>query len=742
MKIVSLTAENVKRLRAVHIEPDGNVVVVAGANAQGKQQPVTEPVLTPDGWRHMGDLRVGDHVIGSDGQPTRVNGVYPQNDRRVFRVQMADGTSTRCGADHLWTVQRWAHRRLVTETLTTDQLVQRGLRVGSHRRWSVPLITGPAAFTDTGENLPVDPYTLGVILGDGHIETTGYVTITSHDPEIFDWVKVEGWRDPTTLGSGHWSRPLVHLGLAGRRAWEKFIPAAYLTASVEDRRALLQGLMDSDGTPLESWASFTTTSEDLADGVVDLASSLGWHATKRDRGGRRYRYLGELREGRMAWEVTVKGDEAPFRLDRKSRRWKRAVQRPVPRRFIDSIEQVLDEDSVCIRVANVDGLYVTNDWIVTHNTSVLDSIWLALGGAPAGKATTKPIRDGQKKAQVTLDLGDITVTRTWDSKGSKLSVVAADGAKYSSPQGLLDSLVGRLSFDPLAFAQQDDKTQRRTLQDLVDLPFDPDVLDDQRQGLFEQRTAVNRDLKQLEAQLAAIPRPATDVPAEEVGAGELVARIRAVHDDRAACLRTREAFAAASAAVEAAKEQLRQALTAQRDLSNEVAHLPDELPDVSVLEAQLADLDQVNAAVREARAHRELTERVEQARASSEALTGQISDLDEMRAKALAEATMPLPGLAFDDTGVTYQGQPLKQASGAEQLRVSLAMAMALNPRIRVIRITDASLLDSKSMAIVREMCDAADFQCWLEVVDETGQLGVVIEDGSVVAVDGQRVSA
>ena len=96
---------------------------------------------------------------------------------------------------------------------------------------------------------------------------------------------------------------------------------------------------------------------------------------------------------------------------------------------------------------------------------------------------------------------------------------------------------------------------------------------------------------------------------------------------------------------------------------------------------------------------------------------------------------MPISGLGFDDDGVTYQGVPLKQASAAEQLRVSVAMAMALNPKVRVIRITDGSLLDSDNLALIEQMAADQDFQVWIERVDETGTVGVVIEDGQVAGV-------
>src|SRR6185369_16671403 len=242
LHIVSLTAENVKRLVAVSITPTGALVEIAGKNGAGKQQPVSEPVLTPKGWLPIGGIRVGDRVIGSSGYPIEVLGVFPQKERFTYRVTMGDGGVTRCGPDHLWTVHFWRstggrkEAERVTETLTTLQLIDRGVRSnrGLSRRFAVKPV-GPVQFADGGAEVPINPYALGIILGDGHIAETGYTTITSWDAEILDAMAVDGWRSEHEIGTAAWSRPLRHLGLAGKRAWEKFVPRVYFRASVSDR---------------------------------------------------------------------------------------------------------------------------------------------------------------------------------------------------------------------------------------------------------------------------------------------------------------------------------------------------------------------------------------------------------------------------------------------------------------------------------------------------------------------------
>lgn len=364
-------------------------------------------------------------------------------------------------------------------------------------------------------------------------------------------------------------------------------------------------------------------------------------------------------------------------------------------------------------------------------TSVLDAIWYALGGGPAVKDTAKPIRDGQKNASVTLDLGEIRVTRTWTGDKTALRVESADGARYSSPQAMLDGLVGRLSFDPLAFANLPEREQLATLLGLVDLPFVPAALDSQRKALYEDRTAVGRDGAALKGRLTGLPEPAADLPAEEISAADVLAEYRAAEDTHRRYADHERVIAAAQAKVTRLREEL---AAAERELGDQPQLAdPADLPDLAAFEKRLATVEETNRQVRAARERAQVVAAYEAARATYTTLTEQIDALDEKKATAIREATMPIDGLAFDDNGVTYRGMPFKQCSAAEQLRVSLAMAMALNPSIRVIRITDGSLLDSQNMALIEEMAADGDFQVWIERVDESGKVGVQIEDGLVV---------
>jgi DNA repair exonuclease SbcCD ATPase subunit len=378
-------------------------------------------------------------------------------------------------------------------------------------------------------------------------------------------------------------------------------------------------------------------------------------------------------------------------------------------------------------------------------TSVLDAIWFALGGGAATKDTPKPIRDGEDEASVELDLGDFVVTRTWKGDKTTLAVMSKDGAKYPSPQTFLDEKLGALSFDPLEFAQQDDKTQLATLLRLVELPFDVDELAMKRRGVYDQRTEVGRDLKAAEAQLAALPEVPHSTPPEEVSTEAIIAEQESYEQALADYQAAQRTNVAAQTTAEEQRQRVA-TLEAQLEQAREVAaqhfrNLVDEeknaasivAPERVDLAEKLATVEATNAAVRARRDHEKLETGVLALRMKQQDFTDALDAIDTEKSTALAAAVMPIEGLAFDDEGVTYGGVPFKQCSAAEQLRVSLAMAMSLNPAIRVIRISDGSLLDSENMAVIAEMAEANDFQCWIERVDESGQIGFVIEDGSVV---------
>lgn len=366
-------------------------------------------------------------------------------------------------------------------------------------------------------------------------------------------------------------------------------------------------------------------------------------------------------------------------------------------------------------------------------SSVLDAIWLALGGGAAAKSTAKPIREGQDRAIVTLDLGDIVVRRAWVGDKTTLTVMAADGAKYSSPQGVLDSLVGRLSFDPLEFTRLTPRAQVSALLDIVDLDVDLDQLAANRERTYNERTEIGRQVKSFEGQLAGFAEPAEDLPEVEVSVTDLLAAWRHGDKTNSDCRnalrdRDREATRVSS---------LRSQLAAAEQLLTFTQGVLDDAPnmvDLESIQAQIDSAEDVNTRVRANTDRAKVKGYLDEARSKFNGLTMLIEAIDQSKADALAAATFPVEGLGFDEAGVTYRGVPFSQASSAEQIRVSLAMAMSLNPKLRVIRILDGSLLDADNIALIAQMAEAGDYQVWIERVSDDSGVGVVIEDGRVAS--------
>nr|WP_272905336.1 DNA methyltransferase [Sediminivirga luteola] len=378
---------------------------------QALAQPLTSKVLTPNGWARMGDIRVGDDVIGRNGKPTKVLGVYPQGEKSIYKVTFSDGSSTRCTEDHLWLTrtqyQRNAARKFQLRnpeksadhywTVKDTREVMATLRCKStgSKNHMVPMVE-PVQFPE--REVPVDPYLLGFLLGDGNFRPTS-INFTTADEWVVEHLRDIVARDGLQVvknehvrrdgqpnydyrisagasgrtGRGHQSNAVLRaardVGLLTCRAWEKFIPDVYLYNSPEIRLAILQGLMDADGTVSTDERNRTTrlctTSRQLAEGVQFIAQSLGGTAQIVERNGR----TPSGAAGRLQYVVTLRLPNGcvPFRLPRKANL---VVERQKyhPVRYIVAVEPDGAEQAQCIAVEDDEHLYVTDDFIVTHNT--------------------------------------------------------------------------------------------------------------------------------------------------------------------------------------------------------------------------------------------------------------------------------------------------------------------------------------------------------------------------------------
>ncbi|QJT70438.1 hypothetical protein [Microcystis phage MaeS] len=395
-------------------------------------------------------------------------------------------------------------------------------------------------------------------------------------------------------------------------------------------------------------------------------------------------------------------------------------------------------------------------------SSVLDAIWLALGGGAASKGVIQPVREGADSAMAQLDLGDYIVTRKWTSNDkSTLSVVSKEGAKFSSPQKMLDELIGRLSFDPLAFSNLDEKKQLETLMNLVELPVDPMELEAQKKRVFDERTSVNRRVKELKAQYEAFPYH-EGVPEEEIQMSDVLQELseaqEAIDYNESKRMDLRSAishynslksnFQAAENTIAQLEEQLKNAREHQERIAQQMQEasqrgnaLTQQVnmlidPDLNEIRNQLQTVEDTNAKIRDNKVKFERKVAHDKALSESNQLTAALEALEAQKQELIKNAKFPIDGLSFNDSGVLYNGVPFKQCSAAERLKVSMAMAMEMNPSLRVIRIMDGSLLDNTNMSIIKEMAENRDYQVFVEVVDDSGKVGIVIEEGEVSRVN------
>lgn len=371
-------------------------------------------------------------------------------------------------------------------------------------------------------------------------------------------------------------------------------------------------------------------------------------------------------------------------------------------------------------------------------SSVLDAIWLAIGGKQATKdtQTSRPIHDGQDVATATVDLGEIIVTRTWKAgKASTVKVTTPEGAEHKSPQTILDALTAKVGIDPLAFTQLSPKDQVAELLNLVELPFVPAELDAQYADAFQERTTVNRQVGEIEARLKTFPQPEPDLPTDEVSVSALVAEFQRVDGLLKAAKVARDLHQNAVEAERELEARLASARMLTSDRAKALARAETDAagaPDLEHVRAVMDGAEETNRAIRvEQERQRGLTA-LKSTKAKADALTARLDKIKTTRTEGLAKATWPIEDLGFDADGLTYKGVPFNQASSAEQIRVSMAMAMALNPSLRTLFIRDGSLLDGKHMRLVAEMAAEHGYQVIMERVGTADAGAIIIEDGQV----------
>jgi phosphate starvation-inducible protein PhoH len=378
---------------------NSTLTVVHGPAGTSKAQPLNTPILTPNGWVKMGDLKTGDRVISDDGNYTIVTGVYPQGKVDVWELVFSDGTKTECCSDHLWFTQTESDRnnRKWNKTIDGERTRYKSPNEGSVKttleiietlytkrnsiNHTIP-ITKPVNFNQI--DVEIDPYIMGCLLGDGCLRQN--VGFTTADKEIIESID-ELLNDDMSISKrseydyaiikepktriNKVKQYLIKIDIWGKLSYEKFIPDCYKFNSTENRIKLLRGLMDTDGSVSKdgTFVSFTSTSLSLIKDVKELVQSLGGIVTHHAPRNEKYKYKGEIRNGRESYSITIKmnPDINPFSLKRKSDLVK-PKSKYKPTRYIVGARLLGKKDSQCIKVSSKSRLYLTNDYIVTHNT--------------------------------------------------------------------------------------------------------------------------------------------------------------------------------------------------------------------------------------------------------------------------------------------------------------------------------------------------------------------------------------
>ena len=384
---------------------EGGWTLITGMPKTGKCQPLSSLVYTPDGPVRMGDIAVGAVVCTPDGGTAKVLEIFPQGEKAVFEVIFNDGTSARSSIDHIWRVAKNDRNKSTYVNMTLEEIIQSGLtHVGDRNKWKVQL-TKPVSFNKR-EDIVLDPYILGCLIGDGGLTNVTPI-ISSMDEELLDTFREYcnknglvlrkrgpcGYSISTGIqfsGNNVLSNELRVLGLMGKGSHDKFIPAMYKYSSVDDRLDIIRGLMDTDGYNQGGrGAEYSTVSKQLAKDMMEVLQSVGYTANIKFRhtkcNGKKF----------PSYRLQVCGNDISnlFSLTRKKFDHKRS--KPDLCRTITEIKSVGSEECKCILIDHPDHLYLTDNLVVTHNTTV--ALHIVLNAVKEGRPIIYVDAEGRLK---------------------------------------------------------------------------------------------------------------------------------------------------------------------------------------------------------------------------------------------------------------------------------------------------------------------------------------------------------
>ena len=385
-------------------------------------------------------------------------------------------------------------------------------------------------------------------------------------------------------------------------------------------------------------------------------------------------------------------------------------------------------------------------------TSVLDSIMLALGGRKAKHQ--EPLKRDKKKGEVTVQLTNgLIVTRKFTRKTNTLTITNEDGEKFTAPQQILDKFTSSLTFDPLSFLEMDKHKQQQTVKDLAGLDFK--LLDKEKKDWYETRSDEKKQVKVLEGKIEGIVEH-KDVPMIEVNVAELMdeltdaqAHNEDIKDKHDEVSQLKSTYKFNAEVVTKNKDQILDLIAEIENLKivnvqlsaemekvkAEGKQLAADIPDsilVLPIQTQIATAGETNKKIASNNKLAQHKTEIRKLEGSIEDLSDRIQEIDEKKELQIKEAAFPIEGLGFDEDGITFNKTPFSQSSHAEQLRISLAMGISLNPDLKVILIRSGSRLDKSNLRLVAEMASESGHQVWIERVGDGDECQVIMEDGYV----------
>lgn len=344
----------------------------------------------------------------------------------------------------------------------------------------------------------------------------------------------------------------------------------------------------------------------------------------------------------------------------------------------------------------------------------------------------RPIREGATKGDITtvLDNG-LTVVRKYSASGTTLTVKSEDGGKYG--QAKLSGLIGSLGMDVSQFTTLGEKEQLDTLLKVTEMPFDLPELDGKIKTTRDERTAVNRRTKELEAQALQYAGYAPDLPPVELSVSALLEQHREGETSNHELNKATKAVEGWTGAVERIKRELADAERQLAEAKAYVANAPAPV-DLQAISAQIANAEEINREVRRKAEGQKIKANAEASKAEGDKLTAEIEALEASKTEGLAAAVMPVEGLTFDTDGLLYKGIPFSRASDAEKILVSVAMMIALKPELRSLIVRNGNNLDDAHLEQLRTMAETHDFQIFIEIVAEHGEFEYTFHDGNLAA--------